>query len=508
MDIKNEDYISKFKQFLYDKSLEYYLYIERIENPPFKDIIDFCGGDFSRLVDYDSNGEDIDIRKRNKFVKDIGLFVDMALESGELKGKSRDILIGSYINPLEAYRSMLVFSKEYGVSIENIEQGVILKQQLEIFYNDLYKKYLNAKQQLKTEYELLELKSLGEEAQKINLLLDEDGNLLEPLEDYEMLFAFVQESGLDPKEQEQLLSKILLSSLEVFQILEPEKEIDIMDYLTDDQIDVVNYVKKVYELNRNDFELISNSDEVKTYIQLYRDLKGRDQEINDNYFGNYAKDYIYRLMCLTDIDSYLKDFVSSVKRGVNDPSVDEYKELCFSELVEAVSSFNEIELEQDMIEPIETETLDVDLFDVVYLFDKNGDAYIEEELTGTYSNKEYYKKISSMVLKLRNSQDVGNPVVNSNRWPIFIINKGELALSYMNLGNNVKAVITVGDVAGNDDIYSKTTSIVNKNPEYINNLISCANDASKKEQLVSDNQQLSQRVSDLLSGVNVKRKRG
>lgn len=508
MDIKSEDYVSKFKQFLYDKSLEYDLYIEGIENPPFKEIIDFCDGNFSKLVDYDSNGEDGYIRDRKKFVKYIELYVDMALESGELKGKTRDSLIGNYINSLEVYRSMLIFSKEYGISIENIEQGIILKQQLENFYNDLYKKYLNGKMQLKTEYELLELKSLGEEAQKINSLLDEDGSLLEPIEDYELLFTLIQESGLDFIEQEQLLGKLLLSSLEVFQILEPEKEIDIMDYLTDNQIDVVNFARKIYELNQSDFELINNSDEVKSYIRLYRDLKSRDQEIVDNYFGNYTKGYIYRLMCLEDMDSYLKDFVNSVKKSVSDPSISEYKDLYFGELVDAVSSFNEIENEEEISDIVEIETLDVDLFDVVYLFDKNGEAYIEDELTGTYSNKEYHKKISNMILQLRNRQEVNNPVINSNKWPIFIINKGELALSYMNLANNLKVVITVGDMTGNDDIYGKTTAIVNKNPEYINNLISCANDASKKDQLVLDSCHLSQRVDELLSSAKGKKRRG
>lgn len=507
MTTKNNDYVSKFKNFLYDKSLEYDLYLERLENPPFKDIINFCDGNPGRLIDFDSNGVDERIRDRKRLMENIELFVDMSIEDGKFSGKTRENIISSYVNPLEVYRSMLLYCEEYGVSVENVEQGIILKEQLQVFYNDLNSKYLEGKNQLKSEYELLELKNTCEEAQKINELLVDDGSLLEPLEDYEMLFGLINESGLDYSEQEALLGKVLLSSLEVFQILEPSVEVDVMDYLNSNELEIVNYVRDIYKLNQSDYDLINNSDEVKAFINLYRDLKSRDQEIRDNYFGNYTKADIYRLMCLNNIDSYLNDFISFAKKNITDSNFGEYKDLCFSELVEAVSSFNEIQKEELVVVDSDVETLDVDLFDIIYLLDKNGNPYIEDELISTYNNKEHHKKISNMVLQLRNREDVSRPVVNYNKWPIFMITKGELALSYMNLGSNVKMVITVGDFTGNDDIYSKTNSIVNKNPEYINGLLASVNNQSIREQLIIQNEKMSQNVTSLLSDTTIKGKR-
>ena len=510
MTTKNEDCILKFKNFLYDKSLEYDLYMERLENPPFEDIINFCDGDPFKLVDYDSTGKDDYIRDRKKFVDTIELYVDMTLESEKLSlsVSERQKLISSYINPLEVYRSMLLYCNEFGIDIEHIDQGQVLKKQVENFYNDLNNKYIESKTQLKTEYELLELKSIGEEAKRINSLLEDDGSLLEPLEDYEILFSLLQESNLSLVEQENLLGEVLLSSLEVFEILEPEKEIDVMEYLTSNQLDMVNCVKEIYELNKVDYDLINSSDELKSYIGLYRDLMYNKQDIVDNYFGSYNKDYIYRLVCLVDIDNRLKDFVNSVKKEVSDASVKEYKELCFSQLVDSVSAFNEFQKEKAELKNIDVELLDVDCFDVIYLIDKKGSPYIESELMGAYNNKEYHNKVSNMVSQLRNMQTMSKNVENYNNWPIFIINKGEFALSYMNLGNNLRMVITIGDFTGNDDIYSKTTSIVNKDPEQINNLISQANDALRRDGLIESNREYSQNVSELLSGSNVKRKKG
>lgn len=510
MAIKNEDYISKFKQFLYDKSLEYDLYMDRLDNPPFKDIIDFCDGDPFKLVDYDMVSDDDRFRDRKKFMEVIELFVDMSLADGDLNlnGKSRETLISSYINPLEVYKSMMLYCNEYDIKIDYIDQGLVLKKQVEKFYNDLNNKYLKSKRHFKTEYELLELKSIGEEAQKINSLLSDDGSLLEPFEDYESFFSLLQESNLSIDEQEMLLGKVLLSSVEVFEILEPEKPIEVMDYLTSNQIDMVNYAKEIYELNKEDYELLNGSDELNSYVNLYRDLMRSSQEIVDSYFGTYTKDYIYKLMCLKDIDTSLNDFIHSVKKEVKDPDIKEYKDLCFSQLIESVSMFNEIQKAKEEASSLEVEMLDVDLFDVIYLLDKKGTPYIETELTSTYNNKEYHNKISNMVSRVRNVQMVNNSVDNYNKWPIFIMNKGELALSYMNLGNNVRMVITVGDFAGNDDIYSKTNSIVNRDPEQINTLISQANDALKRDYLIEENREYAKNVSELLSGSGAKRKRG
>lgn len=506
---KKEEYILKFKEFLYDKSLEYDLYMETLENPPFKDIINFCNGDPFKLVDYDKVNENDFIRDRKKFVEAIELYVDMGIDSGKLNlnKRTRESMISNYINILELYISMKAYCNDFGIDIECIDQGLSMKNQVEQFYNDLNNKYLESKNNSKSEYELLELKSMGEEAQRINLLLDDDGNLLEPLEDYESLFSLIQESNIPLDEQEKLLGKILLSSLEVFEILEPEKQIEVMDYLTDNQTEIINYVKEIYELNKDDYNLINTSDDLKAYINLYRNLVHNNQEVVDNYFGVYTKDYIYKLMCLSNIDSSLKDFVNSVKKEVNDPSIKEYKELCFTQLVDSVSKFNKFQKEKEEVNNSEIEMLNVDTFDVIYLLDKKGCPYIESEITNAYNNKEYHNKISNMISQLRSMQAVNNSINNYNRWPMFLIRKGELAVSYMNLGNNVKMVITVGDVTGNDDIYSKTTSIVNKDPERINNLIIQANDPLSKDKLIEENRKFSQNVTSLLSDSNVKRKR-
>lgn len=509
MTIKNEDYILKFKQFLYDKSLDYDLYMDKLDNPPFKDIIDFCDGNPLKLVDYDMALDQDHFRDRKKFMESIELFVDMALADGDLSlnGKSRETLISGYVNILEVYKSMMLYCNEYDIKIEHIDQGLILKKQVEKLYNDLKNKYLKSKKYLKTKYELLELKSAGEEAQKINLLLTDDGTLLEPLEDYESLFSLLQESNLSIEEQEKLLCKILLSSLEVFEILEPEKPIEVMDCLNSHQVDIVNCAKDIYELNKDDYELINSSDELVSYINLYRDLMRSNQEIVDSYFGAYSKDYIHKLMCLDDVNNSLKDFIHAVKKEVKDPDIKEYKDLCFSQLIESISEFNELQKEKEVENVSETEVLDVAAFDVIYLLDKRGNPYIETELTSTYSNKEYNNKISNMISQMRNVSVVNNSVDNYNKWPIFIMNKGELALSYMNLGNNIRMVITVGDLAGNDDIYSKTNSIVNKDPKQINDLINQANDPLKRDYLIEENRGYSQNVTALLNGYGAKKKR-
>ena len=59
----------------------------------------------------------------------------------------------------------------------------------------------------------------------------------------------------------------------------------------------------------------------------------------------------------------------------------------------------------------------------------------------------------------------------------------------------------------NDDIYSKTNSIVNKNPEYINGLLASVNNQSIREQLIIQNEKMSQNVTSLLSDTTIKGKR-
>lgn len=496
------DAILKFKKFLSDKELEYQLYLDEVANSKynsFKDILDFCNEDPLKMIDYDAKGEDDFIKDRTRLNDVIELYVKMALSNDKLKlndYQSEDNIVSNYINILEIYRSLKKGADDLGIDVDSIEQSHNLKKQIGIFYHDLKSIYDDYVKSLKSEKELLALKSTCETAANINSVIQENGDLLVPFDDISGLFRLMESSDLSLVDKKELLFKFLPSSIEAFKIIEPEKgtdfnkslaikeepqeldnnedikeepekEIDFKEYLTDDEKEIITKVEEIINNSGSEYKMLNNSPDLKTYVDLYNELLINQEDIVDGYFGNYSKDEIARLACLNNIRLNYDDFKKSVIASGDEPEFIEYKYLCYSQLLSSIDSFEAMNNDED-IEVLDLEEEEVNK--VIYLTDSKHCPYIEKELESTYNNRDYYNKVSNMVSLLKRGKDGITSIKCESDYPVLLIRKGALAVSYIDLGNNVLSVITMGSVSKNDDIYSKTKDIINKEKDIIHNM--------------------------------------